>query len=143
MSKDRGARLSPPEQVISIIGPGMRVVGDCDTDGAVRIEGGVKGNVRAGKAVVVGKDGVVDGDIFTQDAIISGTVRGTLRAGSRLEVKSTSRIDGVVLAGRMQLEEGAEITGTIQVGETSTEPVLGNPPIAGGDSVPGGDQPGE
>jgi len=117
MAKDRGVRPSPPEQVISIIGPGMRIVGDCDTDGAVRIEGTVQGNIRAGKAVVVGKDGTVEGDIFTQDAVISGTVKGTLRAESRLELQSTSRIEGEVLAGRMQLEEGAVLNGTIQMGK--------------------------
>ena len=108
---------SPPDQVISIIGPGMRVVGNCDTDGALRVEGVVEGNIRAGKAVVVGKEGRVEGDIFTQDAVISGTVKGTIRAESRLEAQATSRIHGEVLAGRMQLEEGALLNGTIQMGK--------------------------
>ncbi len=121
MMKDRGNKGSSPEQVISIIGPGMRVLGDCDTDGTVRIEGSVQGNIRAGKAVVVGKDGKVEGDIFTQDAVISGNVKGTLRAESRLEVQSTSRIDGEVAAGRMQLEEGALLNGTVQMGEGVAE----------------------
>ena len=117
MSRDRGVKPSPPEQVISIIGPGMRVVGDCDSDGAIRVEGTVQGNIRAGKAVVVGKDGVVEGDIFTQDAVIAGTVRGVLRAESRLEVQASSRIEGEVIAARMQLEEGAMVNGTIQMGK--------------------------
>jgi cytoskeletal protein CcmA (bactofilin family) len=117
MAKDRGVMSSPPEQVISIIGPGMKIQGDCETDGAVRIEGMVRGNIRAGKAVVVGKEGTVEGDIFTQDAVISGTVKGTLRAESRLEVQSTSHISGEILAVRMQLEEGAVLNGTVQMGK--------------------------
>ena len=116
MSRDRGVKPSPPDQVISIIGPGMKVTGDCDADGAIRVEGSVKGNIRAGKAVVVGKDGRVDGDIFTQDAVIAGIVTGTLRAESRLEVQASSRIEGEVIAARMQLEEGAMLNGTIQMG---------------------------
>ncbi len=139
MSKDRGGRPSPPEQVISIIGPGMRVVGDCDTDGAVRIEGRVQGNVRAGKAVVVGKEGVVEGDIHTQDAIISGTVKGTLRAASRLEVQATSRIEGEILAGRMQLEEGALLNGTIQMGKGAVAPPEEPLPLREGEGRPGRD----
>jgi cytoskeletal protein CcmA (bactofilin family) len=102
--------------VISIIGPGMKVIGDCDAEGAIRVEGSVKGNIRAGKAVVVGKDGRVEGDIFTQDAVIAGIVTGTLRAESRLEVQASSRIEGEVIAARMQLEEGAMLNGTIQMG---------------------------
>lgn len=121
MAKDRGVTPSPPDQVISIIGPGMRIMGNCDTDGAVRVEGVVEGNIRAGKAVVVGKEGRVEGDIFTQDAVISGAVSGAIRAESRLEIQSTSRIDGEILAGRMQLEEGALLNGSVQIGDGAVE----------------------
>lgn len=116
MARDRSGNGAPLEAVISIIGPGMRVVGDCETDGTVRIEGVVEGAVRAGKAVVVGKDGKVKGDITTQDAVISGTVQGTLSAESRLELQATARIEGEVRARRMQLEEGAVLNGTVQMG---------------------------
>ena len=122
MAKDRGIRPSPPEQVISIVGPGMKVVGDCDADGAIRVEGTVQGNIRAGKAVVVGKDGLVEGDIFTQDAVIAGTVRGKIRAESRLEVQGSSRVEGEIVAARMQLEEGAVLNGTVQMGKEAGTP---------------------
>ena len=85
MARDRAGNGTPPETVISIIGPGMKVIGNCETDGTIRIEGTVQGSVHAGKAVVVGKDGMVDGDIVTQDAVISGRVIGKLVAESRLE----------------------------------------------------------
>ena len=118
MAKDWNGSGAPPESVISIIGPGMEVVGECTTDGTLRIEGIVRGSVRAGKAVVVGKEGAVEGDVFTQDALISGRVLGTLVAESRLELQATCRIEGEVRARRMQLEEGAILNGTIQMGES-------------------------
>jgi cytoskeletal protein CcmA (bactofilin family) len=117
MAKDRQPTMASPETVISIIGPGMKVVGDLVTDGTLRIEGSVEGTIRAGKAVVIGKDGVVEGSIVTQDAVISGRLRGTLTADSRLELQATSRIDGDVTARRMQLEEGAVLNGNVQMGE--------------------------
>ena len=122
MARDRGIKASPPEQVISIIGPGMKVVGDCDSDGAIRVEGAVQGNIRAGKSVVVGKDGVVDGDIFTQDAVLAGTVKGVVRVDSRLEVQATCRVEGEIIASRMQLDEGAMLNGTVQMGSGSDFP---------------------
>jgi cytoskeletal protein CcmA (bactofilin family) len=109
---------TPPEAVISIIGPGMKVVGDCLTDGTVRIEGTVEGSVKAGKAVVVGKQGAVVGDVQTQDAVISGRVTGTLVAESRLELQATCQIDGDVRTRRMQLEEGALLNGTVHMSES-------------------------
>ena len=122
MAKDRSGNGTPPETFISIIGPGMIVVGECETDGTIRIEGTVQGAVRAGKAVVVGKDGVIDGDVSTQDAVISGRVNGTLVAESRLELQATCTIDGEVCARRMQLEEGAVLNGTVRMGETFLDP---------------------
>ena len=120
MARDRSSGGTPPDSVISIIGPGMTVVGDCSTDGTLRIEGHVEGSVRAGKAVVVGKDGVVDGAVSTQDAVVSGTVTGTLVAASRLEIQATAHVDGEVRAKRMQLEEGAILNGTVHMGEASS-----------------------
>jgi cytoskeletal protein CcmA (bactofilin family) len=113
---------TPPESVISIIGPGMTVTGDCQTEGTVRIEGLVEGSVRAGKAVVIGKQGRVVGDVVTQDAVVSGHVTGTLVAESRLELQATCHIDGEVRTRRMQLEEGAVLNGTVLMGDKKKTP---------------------
>ncbi len=117
MARDRDNGAQAPESVISIIGPGMTIVGDCETDGTIRVEGSVQGSIKAGKAVVIGKQGVVTGDITTQDAVISGRVEGTLVAASRLELQATCRIEGEVHTRRMQLEEGAVLNGNVHMGQ--------------------------
>ncbi len=119
MAKNTNDNPQGREGVISIIGPGMRVVGDCDTEGTLRIEGSVEGTVRAGKAVVVGKDGVVDGDIATQDAVVGGRVTGSIIAESRLELQATCVVEGQIQARRIKLEEGGKINGMVQIGEVS------------------------
>lgn len=129
MARDHDSSSASPDAVISIIGPGMTIVGDCQTDGTVRIEGAVEGSVKAGKAVVIGKQGRVAGDIVTQDAVISGTVEGTVTAASRLELQATCRIDGEVHTRRMQLEEGAVLNGNVVMGpEAVKEPGSGDAP---------------
>ena len=115
------------EGVISIIGPGMRITGDCDTEGTIRIEGTVEGQVRAGKGVVVGKDGAVIGDITTADAIIGGRVSGTVIAESRLELQATCTVEGEIRAKRVKLDEGGKVMGKISVGEVRALPA-GSPP---------------
>src|SRR5688572_8876093 len=110
-------RMAAGDNSISIIGPGMTVVGDLVTEGTVRIEGRIQGTVRASKAVVVHKDGSVDGDIITQDAVIGGRVRGTVLAESRLELQATCDIEGQIRAPaqHLVLEEGARFNGQIQM----------------------------
>ncbi|MBW3554460.1 MAG: polymer-forming cytoskeletal protein [Gemmatimonadetes bacterium] len=121
MAKNTDSPTTQPgrEGVISIIGPGMKVTGDCETEGTLRIEGSVEGTVRAGKAVVVGKDGVVDGDITTQDAVVGGRVTGSIVAESRLELQATCVVEGQIQARRIKLEEGGRVNGTVQIGEVS------------------------
>ncbi len=144
---------TPPEAVISIIGMGMTLMGHCETDGAVRIEGTVKGDVRAGKAVVICKEGLVDGNIYTQDAVIAGRALGSVHAESRLEVQSTGHISGEIDTRRMQLEEGATLQGQVSVGESRPKAQAqastreeaageGTPEgDAGGQGIPGGPAP--
>ena len=105
------------EPSMSIIGPGMRIVGDLVTDGTVRVEGQIRGTIRANKAVVVGREGLVEGDIFTQDAVIGGRVRGSVLVESRLELQATGEIEGVVHAPahHLHLEEGARFNGQVQM----------------------------
>lgn len=123
--KDREEPAAP--SAISIIGPGMILVGDLTTEGTVRIEGRVEGTVHAGKAVVIGREGIVAGDLRTQDAIIAGRVTGSLLVASRLEVQASARIDGAVMARRIQLAEGSILNGEVRMGEfeLSAAPHLG------------------
>jgi cytoskeletal protein CcmA (bactofilin family) len=117
MAKDTNGAQQARDNVISIIGPGMRVRGDCETDGTLRVEGTVEGTVRAGKAVVIGKDGVVLGDVATQDAIIGGRVTGAVIAESRLELQATCVVEGEIRARRIKLDEGGRVNGTVHTGD--------------------------
>lgn len=110
-------RSGSGDGAISIIGPGMRIEGNIETDGTVRVEGAVEGTIRAGKAVVLGQGGEVVGDIITRDAVIGGRVQGTVVADSRLELQSSSVVDGEIQAraAHLKLDEGATFNGRIQM----------------------------
>jgi len=136
-ARQREPSESEPGGVISIIGAGMVVTGDLASEGTIRVEGRVVGTVRARKAVVVGKEGFVDGDVSTQDAVVSGTVTGTLVAASRLEVQAGARIDGEVLTRRMRLDEGAVVNGRVRMDDEVKLPdTFEAEPIAAGKEGP-------
>lgn len=132
MSRVRTAPSASSDKVISIIGPGMHIVGDCDTTDTVRIEGRIEGSVRAEKAVVIGKGGHVNGDIQTQDAVIAGTVRGALDVDSRLELQATCVVDGEIRATRLKLDEGGVVNGKLSIGRK--EVAAPKPPVAAASS---------
>lgn len=136
MTKTRNGRENGPRElgdVVSIIGPGMKIVGDCSSDGTIRVEGQVEGSVKASKSVVVGKDGVVLGDIMTQDAIVAGRVNGSVNADSRVELQASCRVEGDIRSRRIKLDEGGQVDGQLHMGgkgqdKPAKKPELGEKP---------------
>src|SRR2546421_2313074 len=95
---EKGHGASETETGLSIIGTGMRVVGDITAEGVVKIEGTVVGTVRAGRQVLVGKGGEVEGDVISREAIIGGGGRGSICAGESIQIQSTRGGHGDVVA---------------------------------------------
>ncbi len=118
---EKGHGAPESEAGLSIIGTGMRVVGDITADGVVKIEGTVVGTVRAGRQVLVGKGGEVEGDVITREAIIGGEVRGSVRAEERIEIQTSSVVHGDLTSRRLFVQEGGEINGVVRMGEAALE----------------------
>jgi cytoskeletal protein CcmA (bactofilin family) len=108
---------SDAESGLSIIGTGMRVVGDITADGVVKVEGTVVGTIRAGRQVLVAKGGVVEGDVIAREAIVGGEVRGSIDASERLELQATSVVHGDIATRRLLVQEGGEVNGVVRMGE--------------------------
>ena len=113
--------VTTPDATISVVAAGMTLDGDSETEGSLQIDGTVRGNVRAGKSVVISEFGVVNGSIHTLDAVIAGTVLGGVYAESNLELQASSRISGEIQAPRMQVEDGAALQGQIVLGESNVQ----------------------
>lgn len=112
-------RSAPPAggNSLSIIAAGTRIDGDIETDGVIRIEGTVEGSIRAGRQVLVGRQGTIVGDIVTREAVIGGRVEGTINATERLEVQSTSLIVGDIITRSIAVVEGGKINGTVRIAD--------------------------
>jgi cytoskeletal protein CcmA (bactofilin family) len=90
---------------VSVVGKGMKVLGDCECEGELRIDGTVTGNVRAPQ-VLVAETGSVDGDLLPIGATskegrfsVAGRVGGAVR-GVEVEVRRGGSVVGPVVADR-------------------------------------------
>ena len=106
---------SGKETGLSVVSAGMRITGQLDTNGVVKVEGVVVGSVRAERQVLVAKGGLVEGDILTREAVIGGEVRGAIYADERVEVQTTSQIHGDITTKRILLQEGGEVNGHLKM----------------------------
>jgi cytoskeletal protein CcmA (bactofilin family) len=101
---------------INLIGAGTTVEGDIKAQGDIRIDGTVYGSVTSKAKVVIGTTGVIEGDIISQNADVSGSVRGKASVNELLFLKSTANIIGDIVTGKLVVEVGANFTGSCNMG---------------------------
>ena len=71
------------DATLSVIAFGSTVNGDMECSGVLKIEGTVEGTIRGARQVLLGRQGVVKGDIETREAVIGGQVEGSILALER------------------------------------------------------------
>lgn len=111
----------PPEAGLSVIASGMKIVGDIESTGVVKIEGIVEGAIRGARQLLLGRQGTVHGDIRAHEVVIGGTVIGTIIADERVEIQGTSSVKGDIHTKSIVVLEGGVINGTVRMGETAAE----------------------
>ncbi len=111
----------------SLLAAGLRVEGEVQTDGVVRIEGTVLGTVRAQRQVLVAKGGTVEGDIHTREAILGGAVRGAVVAEERVEILASAAIQGTITTPRLLVHEGAGVDGHVRMAKPTIESTHSQP----------------
>lgn len=102
--------------VINIIRSGTEIKGDINCMGDIRIDGKVIGNLRSEGKVVVGENGMIEGEVDCLNATISGGLKVTIRVKELLSLKSTANLVGEIQAGKLQIEPGANFSGTCKMG---------------------------
>jgi cytoskeletal protein CcmA (bactofilin family) len=99
----------------SVIAPGMKVVGDLETSGILKIEGTVHGSIRGARQVMLGRSGVIQGDVQAEEVILGGRVVGTVTATERVEIQSNSVIEGDVHTRSIVVFEGGLLNGNVRM----------------------------
>jgi cytoskeletal protein CcmA (bactofilin family) len=101
---------------INLIGAGTVIEGDIRSNGDIRIDGTVHGKVISKAKVVVGSTGNVEGDVTCQSSDLSGTVKGKMSVSELLFLKSSAKIVGDIVTGKLVVEVGATFTGSCNMG---------------------------
>src|SRR5579871_1739149 len=103
-SKDNvvtGKGNDQPSSSINLIGAGTVIEGDIRSNGDIRIDGTVYGHIFSKAKVVIGSTGMVEGDVNSQNADLSGTIKGKTTVAELLFLKSTSKVIGDIVTGKL------------------------------------------
>lgn len=96
----------------TLISKGCIVHGKIESDVFVRIDGHIKGDVFIGEGLIVGENGIIEGNIQVKEIVIHGIVKGTIKAES-IDIKSSGNILGDLHTQTLQVETGAIYVGNV------------------------------
>lgn len=115
-AKNKAEEASQALRVMNQFGQGTTINGDVTTEGDVRIDGKVVGNVTSKAKTVVGSTGVIEGDILCQNAYIDGRVNGNIEVTELLILSKTAHVIGDIKIKKLVVEEGAKFSGACVMG---------------------------
>ncbi len=99
-----------------MIGSGTKISGNIETNGDIRIDGEIEGNILSKGKVVVGPNGRVKGEINCANSEISGNIEGKILVSELLSLKASSKVLGDVITSKLTIEPGAIFTGKCEMG---------------------------
>ena len=105
---------------VNIIGNGTDIKGNIKSNGDLRIDGFITGNINASGKVVVGSTGRVEGEISCQNADISGDVKANIKVTELLSLKANAVVSGDIFTNKLAIEPGAVFTGACKMGNNGS-----------------------
>lgn len=85
-----------------------------------RIDGTLRGEVRATELLVIGEDALVEGTVRALKLVVLGEVRGEVRGAERVEIAAGGRLMGKVETQSLVVQEGGCLDGDCRIAPPRT-----------------------
>jgi cytoskeletal protein CcmA (bactofilin family) len=115
-SKSKNAIDDTPSGGTTVVSAGATVTGNIASNGDIRIDGTVSGNIDAKGKVLIGPEGQVQGDIKAAQTDILGKVTGIINVTDLLQLRSKAIVNGDIYAAKLQIEPTVTFNGQCHMG---------------------------
>ena len=95
---------------------GTKIVGTIVSEGGLRIDGEIEGDIRTSGKVVLGVTGKIKGTLTCNSADFEGEFSGKLNVKEILSLRDTSKVEGEVSINKLSVEPGAVFNATCTMG---------------------------
>ena len=105
----------PAERRTLVVGRGISLQGTVTDAERLVVEGTVEASMIHATEVMIAPGGIFKGEVEVDDAEIAGVIDGTLTVRGNLIVRATGKVLGTARCRRLQVEDGGQITGRIEM----------------------------
>lgn len=108
---------SDPIKELNLVGAGTVVEGKIRSQGSVRIDGKLIGEVTASETLAVGVNGEIEGNVTAKNVTVGGKIRGSINAAEKIVFEGKSVVKGDIRATRLIIDEGCIFDGKVSMTE--------------------------
>lgn len=98
----------------TVISLGAKIEGEFDFDSMLHLDGEAGGVVRSTNAVIIGKTGVLRGELIADKVVVNGVFEGELSADS-LEILAGGLVNGNINVRQIAIENGGKFNGNSKI----------------------------
>ncbi len=102
---------------LNLVAAGTVMEGKLRSQGSVRIDGKVVGDITTSESIAIGTSGEVEGNIVAKNVTVGGKVRGSISASDKVVFEGKSVIRGDVKALRLVVDEGSLFDGRVSMAD--------------------------
>jgi len=103
------------------IGKSVEIRGEVKGSEDLMVEGRVEGTITlTDSKLTIGPTARVDADVAARDVVILGVLNGNVTATVRVDLRKGGNLTGNVRAGRLSIEEGALVSGKVELTQHDT-----------------------
>lgn len=102
---------------LNLIGAGTTVEGKIRTQGSLRLDGKMTGEIHAAENLAIGLTGEIEGMVNGRNITVGGKVKGNITAVEKLVLEGKAVVKGDMRAARLVIDEGATFDGKISMTE--------------------------
>jgi cytoskeletal protein CcmA (bactofilin family) len=111
-------KMNGDSEEITIISHGVKVEGKVSSNGSIRLDGTIQGDINCQGNVTIGESGEVFGKVNGQSITIGGKVEGIINAKEKLMLEAKANLKGDVFTKILVIEAGARFDGKSNMGES-------------------------
>ncbi|HHW47671.1 MAG TPA: polymer-forming cytoskeletal protein [Clostridiaceae bacterium] len=115
------------KNIDTLIGASTTFNGNIESEGIIRIDGKINGEVKTSGGVYIGKNAKITGNIYSSNVYISGTVIGNVFSSGIVRIFSTAKLIGDIEVKSFISDEGAIFQGKCKMLDDES-PDNGNKP---------------
>ena len=108
----------------TLIGPGIKFIGNIEASEDIEINGRVEGNINSGNTITVTEEGSIRGDVAAENYILEGVCEGNAKVKDFCKIGHKGSFTGELYASTLVTEDGSAFEGRLHLKPAKAAPAF-------------------